>query len=534
MTGNRPVRIPSVVFIFVSAALFILFMNADGFSRAGRGQSYHSSSSSSSHSYSSSSHSYSSGFGSSSHSYSGGSSGRSYSGSSHSGGSSSTSVPRGTDNSGSGGSTASSEDPGWFWILVALVIMFGGIGLAIYILVRIIKKISGFVSAAGKPGFDDSAPTQYNFDPAIAGRVRAGDPEFSPEKFMDKAKTISERLQQAWSDGDMMPIRNYVSQGVFNRFRLQLELMIGNEGVRNLMGDFKLLKIKVLALSASKSYQTLHVSINASARDATVPAGATDDEKMKALAGTPKDAFTEVYSFTRKLGAKTNTASDWLKGQCPNCGYVPDNFSESNKCRSCGSIYNSGEFDWVLSEITQEEEWKEDSSRDIEGLAALEGRNLSINREVIEDRASYLFWRWIYARVRGTAAPLARDAAPAFIAAFPARTEKLYNTAVGAVDLMSVTLDGEDAVAKVKILWSTATSLNDEPYHREHLFTLAMPVALKNPYGLADHGCNSCGAPLPETDALKCTYCGSDLPPAVSDWLLVAIDEIDWEKGHRG
>ena len=196
---------------------------------------------------------------------------------------------------------------------------------------------------------------------------------------------------------------------------------------------------------------------------------------------------------------KTNTSRDWLKGECPNCGYVPEHFSENNKCRSCGSIYNSGEFDWVLSEITQQEEWKEDSSRDIAGLAELEGRNLSINREVIEDRASYLFWRWIYARVRGTAAPLARDASPEFIAAFPAQKHTLINTAVGAVDLVSVALEGEDAVAKVKVLWSTASEINDEPYHREHLFTLKMPVSLKNPYGLADHSCDTCGAPLPET-----------------------------------
>jgi Zn-finger protein len=300
------------------------------------------------------------------------------------------------------------------------------------------------------------------------------------------------------------------------------------------MADFRVIRVSALALSASKSYQTLHVSIRASARDVTVPAGATDEEKQEALADAPRESFTEVYSFTRKLGVKTNTSRDWLKGECPNCGYVPEHFSENNKCRSCGSIYNSGEFDWVLSEITQQEEWKEDSSREIAGLAELEGRNLSINREVIEDRASYLFWRWIYARIRGTSAPLARDASPEFIAAFPAQKHTLINTAVGAVDLVSVALEGGDAVAKVKVLWSTASEINDEPYHREHLFTLKMPVALKNPYGLADHSCDNCGAPLPETDALKCSYCGSGLPAAVNDWILVRIDEIDWEKGQTG
>ncbi len=512
--------------VVLIAALHFLLITTDGFSRAGRGGSYRSSSSSRSYS---SSKSYSS-----SRSYSSGSSRSSWGGSSSS---SRTYIPYGSTHSSTStttttDSTTTSSGNDWIYGLIGLVVIFGGIGLVIYFIVKVIKKALGMAGGAVRAGFDDSAPTQYEFNPEIAERIRAGDPDFSPEKFMEKAQAIAERLQQAWSDGDMIPVRNYVSQGIFNRFRLQLELMVEDEGVRNLMADYKVMKVSVLALSASKSYQTLHVSLFASARDVTVPAGASDDDRQKALSSTPKEAFTEVYSFTRKLGVKTNTSRDWLKGECPNCGYVPENFSENNKCRSCGSIYNSGEFDWVLSEITQLEEWKEDSSRDIEGLAELEGKNLSINREVIEDRASYLFWRWTYARIKGTPAPLARDATPGFISGFQPKPHPMYDIAVGAVDLMSVRLEGEEAVAMVKVLWSRAAQKGEEPYHQEHMFTLKMPVALKNPYGLADHSCDNCGAPLPETDALKCTYCGSNLPAAVSDWLLAKIDTIDWERGQ--
>lgn len=532
MNTKSPARILLASLIIFATALYFVLITNDAFSRAGRGGSYRSSSSSRSYSSSRSS--------SSSRSYSGSSSSRSWSssssrsrtyvapyGSTYSSSGSGTSSTTGTTDS-----SSSSDEPGLIWIIIALIIIFGGIGLAIYIIVKVIKKILGIAGVASKAGFDDSAPTQYEFPPALTERLKGDDPDFSPEKFMEKSKTIAERLQQAWSDGDMIPVRNYVSQGIFNRFRLQLELMVEDEGVRNLMSDYKVMKVSVLALSASKSYQTLHVSLYASARDVTVAAGASDEQKQKSLAATPKEAFTEVYSFTRKLGVKTNTSKDWLKGECPNCGYVPENFSENNKCRSCGSIYNSGEFDWVLSEITQLEEWKEDSSREIEGLAELEGSNLSINREVIEDRASYLFWRWIYARVKGTPKPLARDTTPGFLKGFDPKPDKMYDIAVGAVDLVSVALQGEEAIAMVKVLWSRATQKGAEPYHQEHMFMLTMPVALKNPYGLADHSCDNCGAPLPETDALKCTYCGSELPVVVSDWLLAKIETINWEQGE--
>jgi len=511
----------SVTALLICAA--ILLITTESFSRAGRGQSYSSKSSSSkSSSYSKKSSS--------------SSSGSSYTRS----GSSGTIVPvvipsssnsSGNNNAGTDQNAAKADKNGWIYGLVGLIVILGIIILVIYLVIKLVRKVFGL--GGSKIKFDDTKPTEYEFDPAILENIKKTDAEFSPDVFMNKAQTIAERLQQAWSGGDMMPVRNYVSQGVFNRFRLQLELMTEEEKVRNILSDYKVLKVSVIDQSISGSYQTLHVNLFACAKDVTVAADASEEEKQKALAKTPKEAFYEIYSFTRKLGTKTNTKSDWLKGECPNCGYVPDNFSDSNKCVSCGSIYNSGEYDWVLSEITQSEEWKDDSADEIDGLKALEGKNLSINRQIIEDRASYLFWRWIYSLVKGTSAPLSRDASPELIQSFDREKNSMYSTAVGSVDLISVRTEESDVYADVKIQWSTAEVKNREPYHREHNFVLRMPVAQKNPYGLADHSCESCGGPLPESDAVKCSYCGNELPVIVTDWLLVETEEIDWEAEYE-
>lgn len=428
------------------------------------------------------------------------------------------------------GTTTTSGESEWIYGLIGLVVIFSFLGLIIYFIIKSIKKI---MRTVGKTPQTHTTPMQYKFDQSLVGNLKAYDPDFSPELFMEKVNIIATRLQEAWSEGDMMPVRNYVSQGIFNRFRLQLELMIEEEEIRNLVADYKIKMLSALALSKSKCYETLHVKMDCNLYDVIVNAGLSKDEKQKILAKTPKVDLTEIYSFTRKIGVKTNTSRDWLKGECPRCGYIPDNFSENNKCQSCGSIYNSGEFDWVLSEITQPIEWREDSWSHIEGLSELEGKNLSMNRQVIEDRASYLFWRWVYSLVKGSATPLARDAVPRFLKVFPQQKHKFYNTAIGAVDLISVKVEEKDAIAKVKIYWSTALQKNDKPCHKEHMFTMKMPVALKNPYGLGDHSCDTCGAPLPETDALKCTYCGGNLATVVNDWILLQIDEIHWERGEH-
>lgn len=521
MKKNSPLFISISLVIAAITFVFTILITTDGLTRAGRGGSYRSSSSSSrssSSSYrSSSSRSSSSSWGSSS------SSRRStpyipYS---------STGTGTGTG-SGTSSSSSSSSDPyGWVYGLIFMIVI---LGIVIFVIVKIVKGVGGLFGMGKKKDFDDSAPTAYEFNEALIDDIKKDDPDFSPEKFMEKAKAIAERLQEAWSNGDMLPARNYVSQGVFNRFRLQLELMAEQEKVKNILESFKVMKVSVLQMSASKSYQTLHVRMFASARDVEVPLNAGADAVKKAVSRTPKEPFAEIYSYTRKLGVKTNTSRDWLKGECPNCGYVPDNFSENNKCRSCGSVYNSGEFDWVLSEITQEEEWSPASSADVAGLAELEGKNLSINREVIEDRASNLFWRWIYSRITGSSAPLGRDATPGFVKGFTPGKSNFTRTSVGAVDLVSVSQAEDMVTSMVKVLWSASFQKGAEPYHQENNFTLKMPLALKNPYGLADHSCDHCGAPLPETDALKCTYCGGELQPNVSDWLLAQVEKIKWEE----
>ncbi len=391
--------------------------------------------------------------------------------------------------------------------------------LAAVVIPVVRKKIKGAdTAAASKP----PAPSVSEKHVAV---VRAEDPAFSPEAFLERYGTIAGKIQEAWSNGNMAPVRNLVSQGVYNRFRIQLKLMGEQEKVRNLMGDFGVDSLSIIGTSLSHSYQTVHVRMDAHARDITVPVSMAEEEKKSALAKAEKTSFTEIYSFTRKRGSKTDAAKNILAGQCPNCGNIADAAGDSNKCKTCGTIYNSGEFDWVLSEITQGEEWKGASAAEVPGLAALEKDNISISRQVIEDRASYLFWRWIAGQATESSVPLARDATAQFLDGFKPPAGYFAETAVGAVDLKEVSSAGGEARAAALVLWSASFAKGKEPEHREHILTLTLPLQMKNPYGFADHGCDTCGAPLPESDAATCAYCGNALQKTNSDWLLDAVVE---------
>ena len=404
----------------------------------------------------------------------------------------------------------------WCIVALALIVLLLAAVPALIWLIRM-KKTSVIAAA--------SVSVKTTIDDRAVSAVRAEDPAFSPEAFLEKARIIAGKIQAAWSNGNMAPVRNLVSQGVYNRFRLQLRLMREQEKVENLMDAFTVRSISLIKASLSHSYHTLHVHVNASALDVVVPVSMTGEEKKRALDRAKKSYFTEVYSFTRKRGAVTDPARNLLAGQCPSCGTVPESFGDSNRCKNCGTIYNSGEFDWVLSEITQGGEWRAGSSEEVPGLAALETESLSMNRGVIEDRASCLFWQWVAGQATGSAAPLARDATEKFLGQFKPGAGYFAETAVGSVDLQEVTKTDGAARAVVLVLWSAALAQGKVPEHREHRLTLVLPPLMKNPYGFADHSCDSCGAPLPESDAQTCSYCGSALQKTNSDWLLDGIEE---------
>ena len=424
-------------------------------------------------------------------------------------------------------------DVSYFWTLIVLI---GLLLLGAGFVARKVLSGRGGVNAGTGGGFKAFAQKSAAIEEehaellpkvkAIQDTVQKEDPAFLLEPFYKRSGEVFLKLQEAWSKGDMMPVRNFISQGVYSRYRLQLDLMLHDEKLQNLMSDCRVNRMMAVGVDTSQSYHTLHVKLNASARDITVPVTLSDQEKQKRAGKADVITFTEIYSFTRKRGVHTDPTKNLLAGQCPNCGYIPDNFGESNKCQSCGSVYNSGEYDWVLSEITQEEEWEESSWDEIDGLKELETKNVSINREVIEDRASYLFWRWLYARARGRTEALRRDATEGYLSSFTPDKTHLAEPAVGAVDLQRCWQEGDHVHAQVRIFWSASFRQGEEPQHKEHDFTLSMPVNLKNEFGLAEPSCPSCGGPLPETDATECQYCGSPLPQVNNNWLLEGLREV--------
>lgn len=344
--------------------------------------------------------------------------------------------------------------------------------------------------------------------------VQKADPEFNLEAFFARVKMIFERIQDSWSKADMRFVRRYVSQGVYNRFRLQLQMMRSDEGLADIVTDYKVNALWIDSLEITGKYQSLHVHISAQCRNAEVKSSLTFQESLAVAEKKPIEEFEEIYSFIRKKSAKggvlTNTG-------CPKCGAPEPEKSEINKCGNCGYLYGSGEYDWVLSEITQKEEWPlrypiTETDRASEGFCS----------QVVEDRASYLFWKHLYGNTRPSVS-MNRDLTDNMLKHMKIKGKPVFQPVVGGISLKKLekTAEGEYR-ATVRVDNSYADLAGAEPKYRGKEFILVTNISAETS-SLADHSCTTCGAPLPETDTEKCSYCGSTLPGKVHDWLL---DEI--------
>ncbi len=228
--------------------------------------------------------------------------------------------------------------------------------------------------------------------------LRGRDPGFDEAAFLKRVSAAFVKVQTAWSLGDMPLARPFVSDGVYERFTRQLKDLRAR-GLTNVMADVKVLDAEALGYESDRHFDALHVWIKASASDKTVDAAGN-------VLRSSNGAFEEVWSFLRRPTAKTLKAGGGIEGQCPSCGAVLS-VADAGKCAACGSWVNSGAYDWVLAEITQRSEWAGgDSHRDVDGWPAFSHDDPALNLQVLEDRASVVFWRWLEALRRREAAPL--------------------------------------------------------------------------------------------------------------------------------
>jgi Tim44-like domain len=367
-------------------------------------------------------------------------------------------------------------------------------------------------------------------------KLLANDPDFSVEGLCARIQKAFLVIQNAWSEMDMSKARAFISDGIFERFSLQLK-MYKSSKISNTMSDVRVLHSEIVSIRSNKFFDSVDVKITASAVDRFVN---TDNDKCIQGSST-SEMFVEYWTLLRRPGAKTKTDPGLLENCCPNCGN-PLELLDKTECPSCKAVVNSGEYDWVLTEITQESEYVARPPRSIPGLAEISQSDPSFNVSHIEDRASVMFFRHIAAQYFGDAKYLVKLASGEYLhtnrddfKALPDGKHRFFaDVAVGCVELIDITSteSANNDFLRVLIRWSGHKTTTKVPgflapdfdasrlYHHEMILERNKGVKSSDKNILSSVHCPNCGAPEVNSKAACCEYCQTPLNDGSRDWIL--------------
>lgn len=174
-------------------------------------------------------------------------------------------------------------------------------------------------------------------------------PAFNWGEFQARVRLIFTELQAAWSSLNWERARPHETDNLFQMHQYWIDAY-KRQHLRNVLDQARVTALQPVKIKEDAFYVSITVRIGASGYDYTV------DESGKVISGSKTNLryWSEYWTFIRSRNAKPAAACADLN--CPNCG-APLKVNNAGVCEFCGGKITSGEFDWVLSKIEQDESY---------------------------------------------------------------------------------------------------------------------------------------------------------------------------------
>jgi uncharacterized Zn finger protein (UPF0148 family) len=190
------------------------------------------------------------------------------------------------------------------------------------------------------------------FDEATLTRLQGfhrRDPAFDWDQLEARVRLVFGELQEAWSSREWTRARPYVSDRLFQSLSWWMDAY-KKDGLRNVTEGGRISRIDLSRFEADRWYDAITLRVFASSLDYTIG----DDGRLRAGSREERRAYTEYWTLIR--GAQVRRAASTDKS-CPKCG-APLKIDMAGSCEHCQARVTSGEFDWVLSMIEQDESYQ--------------------------------------------------------------------------------------------------------------------------------------------------------------------------------
>ncbi|HEX8710206.1 MAG TPA: Tim44-like domain-containing protein [Pyrinomonadaceae bacterium] len=183
----------------------------------------------------------------------------------------------------------------------------------------------------------------------IARHFEQHNPTFKWGEFEARVRLIFNELQAAWSSLDWERARPHETDNIFQMHQYWIEAY-KRQGLRNALDQLQITRMQPVKIREDAFYNSITMRIWAQGCDYTI------DSSGKVVSGSPTKLrqWSEYWTFIRNRQARPAHARADLN--CPNCG-APLKINVTGICEYCLGKVTSGEFDWVLSKIEQDESY---------------------------------------------------------------------------------------------------------------------------------------------------------------------------------
>ncbi len=354
----------------------------------------------------------------------------------------------------------------------------------------------------------------------------------------EKIQTAFLSIQEAWQNKDLKKVRKWISDGVYQRFNAQFAMM-NKLGQVNKLSSIRINSIHLSKADVDGNYQTADVSISFTMDDEFI-----SDKYHSFNQKFRGDSAKEYWTFIKRQDAQTDK-NLYDNNNCPNCGAPFDiNMGEISRCGGCGTLTNNASYDWVLSEITQEDDYSggNNFSRRYE-LQELTKNDSLFSVQRIEDVASNIFMQVmevmsgesdkILTRFSDeeTTSSILKNKKEAGDFVF----DRLY---LNNVDLVDFNATGErlnlnfslNATYQRVQAGQKLTLIDSEMITESYRMVLsknikALQTAEKET--VFSYECAKCGAPYSDTTNDVCQYCSAPLIDFNRNWVLTYFNKIN-------
>ena len=178
--------------------------------------------------------------------------------------------------------------------------------------------------------------------------LRQRDPSFDWNAFQQRIALAFNEMQAGWSSRDLSRVRPFVSDNLFQSQAYWIDLYV-QARARNITEGARIGRIDLANVLCDKYFDAITVRLFATSTDYTIG----DDGQLLSGNKSRQRAYSEYWTLIRGAGKQGPTKTT---PNCPSCG-APLKINQAGTCGYCNVKVTTGEFDWVLSRIEQDDSY---------------------------------------------------------------------------------------------------------------------------------------------------------------------------------